>query len=174
MLGFLFGFNARLGRLHFFLSTVALNIAMAVVGLVIANHAIHQSPKVQLAEELTTWPVIVAVVVYSWASFMLQSMRVRDIGWDPVCVIPAWIAVTIVDHAVAVKFPAWALGHGHHGTTVGAMVNLAFILMLTFWPSGEFAASPPRPPDGPSRGRSAVPAARLARSAGTGFGRRAF
>ena len=90
MLGFLFGFNARLGRLHFFLSMVALAVAMTAVGFAIADHVLHNTPKgIDTAAQLWTWPAIAAVIVYSWASFTLQSMRIRDIGWDPVCVIPA-------------------------------------------------------------------------------------
>jgi uncharacterized membrane protein YhaH (DUF805 family) len=37
MLGFLFGFNARLGRLHFFLATIALAVAMAAICFLIAD-----------------------------------------------------------------------------------------------------------------------------------------
>jgi uncharacterized membrane protein YhaH (DUF805 family) len=173
MLGFLFGFNARLGRLHFFLSMVALVVAMTVVGLVMANHAIHTTPKATpLSDYLTTQPVTLAVIVYSLVSYTLQSMRIRDIGWDPVCVIPAWIALSIVDRVVASKIPAWSFGD--HGTLVGALVNLALILALTFWPNGEFEASPPGRSDKPSSRSGELPAARLARQAGTGFGRRAF
>src|SRR5579863_10147718 len=101
-------------------------------------------------------------------------MRIRDIGWDPVCIIPAWIALSAVDHAVAFKIPAWSFGHQHHGTMVGVMVNLAFILALTFWPSGEFEASPPRKPDKLSPTSGELPAARLTRPAETGFGRLTF
>ena len=59
---------------------------------------------------------------FAWATFTLQSMRIRDIGWDPVCVIPGWIAILVVDKIVAGKVPAWALGSRHHdGTAVGAL-----------------------------------------------------
>ena len=36
MLGFVFGLNARLGRLHFFLATVALAIVMTAICFAIA------------------------------------------------------------------------------------------------------------------------------------------
>src|SRR6266850_1870975 len=41
MLGFLFGFNARLGRMHYFLSTIGLAVVMTAVCLVIAGYAIQ-------------------------------------------------------------------------------------------------------------------------------------
>ena len=45
------------------------------------------------------------MVFFGWTTFTLQSMRIRDIGWDPVCVIPAWIAIVIVDKVVAGRIP---------------------------------------------------------------------
>jgi hypothetical protein len=38
MLGFLFGFNARLGRLHYFLSTIGLAVVMTAVCFAIASY----------------------------------------------------------------------------------------------------------------------------------------
>jgi hypothetical protein len=69
-------------------------------------------------------------------------MRVRDIGWDPVCVLPGWFALLVVDKIIATNIPAWALDSQHHGTLVGAVVNFGLMLALTFWPSGD--------PDGPA------------------------
>jgi hypothetical protein len=105
-------------------------------------------------------------------------MRIRDIGWDPVCVIPGWIAVAIIDGLVAGKIPAIALG-GQHGTIVGALVNLALFLALLFWPSSEHdnSATPSggsfRMPDLPSRSPAAATASRVARVANGEFGPRA-
>ena len=135
MLGFLFGFNARLGRLHFFLATIATAILMTVICFAIARHALQNAPAAMIPS-LTSWQVITAAILFIWLSFTLHSMRIRDIGWDPVCVIPGWIAVAIIDGLVAGKIPAIALG-GQHGTIVGALVNLALFLALLFWPSSE-------------------------------------
>ena len=44
------------------------------------------------------------MVFFGWMTFTLQSMRIRDIGWDPVCVIPAWIAILIVERSSRAKF----------------------------------------------------------------------
>lgn len=139
MLGFVFGFNARLGRLHFFLATVGLAIVMTAICFAIAMAVLHdRSPSTIRPEDLTrNWAIIAAIVFFALATFMLQSMRIRDIGWDPVCVIPAWLALVIVDHLVAPRFPAWAIGQEHQGTIVGGLVNLALMLALTFWPSAD-------------------------------------
>ena len=179
MLGFLFGFNARLGRLHYFLASVGLAVVMTAICFVVAGYAYHHNPGRPLSpEDLMVWPMMVAIVFFVGASFTLQSMRMRDIGWDPVCVIPAWIAILIVDRLVAGKIPVWAIGHGHHGTIVGALFNLGMLLALLFWPGGDFeeptfGETPPRP-DVPSQRTGPASVARIARGAGPGFGRRAF
>jgi uncharacterized membrane protein YhaH (DUF805 family) len=181
-LGFLFGFNARLGRLHYFLSTLALAVGMTAAIFAIVTYAVTNAPRgTHPSMDSMAWPMMVCIVIFTGIAFTLQSMRVRDIGWDPVCVMPAWIALLIVDKLVASKVPAWSIGHEHHGTIVGGLVNLALILALTFWPSGdheqptpafgEGRLSPPQPPR--SQGPASVPAARIGRAAG-GFGRRAF
>ncbi len=182
MLGFLFGFNARLGRLHYFLSSVGLAVVMTLVCFAIASYALQHSPKgAPLSADLITWPVLIAIIVFLWVTFTLQSMRIRDIGWDPVCVIPMWFTIMIVDKVVAGKIPAWSVGTGHHQTVVGALVNLGLLLALAFWPSGPASGSTPgfgetRPrrdePPADRSGAPSVPAARMARVAGAEFGRR--
>jgi uncharacterized membrane protein YhaH (DUF805 family) len=138
MLGFLFGFNARLGRLNYFLGTIALACVMTAICFAIASQLYQSSPKIlQESAVMMTWPVIAAGLGFLFASFTLQSMRIRDIGWDPVCVIPAWIAIIIVDKVVAGKIPAWSFDSDHNGTVAGALVNLGLIMALTFWPSGD-------------------------------------
>jgi uncharacterized membrane protein YhaH (DUF805 family) len=183
MLGFLFGFNARLGRMHYFLSTIGLAVVMTAVCFAIAGYAVQSTPGgMPLSMGLMAWPTIAAVIVFSWMTFTLQSMRIRDIGWDPVCVIPAWIAILIVDKFVAGKIPTWSLGHDHHGTIVGALVNLALFLALMFWPGGNHEHPMPtfsdtrRKPDEPSHrpDTASASATRIARATGAGFRRRAF
>ena len=174
MLGFLFGFNARLGRMHYFLATIALAVVMTAICFVIASYVFHINPRAMVApgDLLLTWPVIAAMVFFGAMTFTLQSMRIRDIGWDPVCVVPAWVAIVVVDALVASKVPVWSLGPEHHGTAIGALVNLVLFLALMFWPSGDVespALSEPRGrPDKPSRSTE-----RIARITGE-LSRRAF
>jgi uncharacterized membrane protein YhaH (DUF805 family) len=166
MLGFVFGLNARLGRLHFLLASVALAIVMTAICFAIAMAALRAtSPSAIRPEDLMkNWAIIAAMVFFGLATFTLQSMRIRDIGWDPVCVIPAWLALMIVDHVVAGRYPAWAIGQEHQGTIVGGLVNLALMLALTFWPSADSEGSYGSP-GRPSRTASnpSLSGARLAR-----------
>ena len=181
MLGFLFGFNVRLGRMQYFLATIALAIVMTGICFAIASYFYPYNPRAALpSAQLIGWPVIVAGLGFAYATFTLQSMRIRDIGWDPVCLIPAWVAILIVDKLVANKFPSLAYWHDAPGTLVGAAVNLLLFLALMFWPGGEYGGADPGEADGkpdkPPRGAEAasVAAARLARASGADLSRRAF
>jgi uncharacterized membrane protein YhaH (DUF805 family) len=168
----MFGFNARLGRLHYFLASLGLGIMSFLVFFVLAfGAAVAHSPS------NLYWPVLVLIGLALWANAMLQSMRFRDIGWDPVCILPLWFASMAVDYVVANRFPDWALTHTHSGTIVGGLINLGLSLALLFWPSGDivdgdgdgWADHAPRP-----TGRTSATASesRLARVSGGDFGRR--
>ncbi|UVO33742.1 hypothetical protein KUL72_19665 [Bradyrhizobium arachidis] len=156
MLGFVFGLNARLGRLHFFFATIALAFVMTAICFAIAMAVLRTtSPSMVRPEDLThNRAIIAAMIFFGLATVMLQSMRIRDIGWDPVCVIPAWIALMFVDHVVAGRFPAWAMGQEHQGTMVGGLVNVALLLALTFWPGAEGDGAFTNPFEPPARAAS--------------------
>jgi uncharacterized membrane protein YhaH (DUF805 family) len=179
MLGFLFGFNARIGRLNYFLATIGLAIVMtglcfAIMAAVYQGTA-HGTP-VSFAQVM--WPVMAVMAIFILASLSLQCMRIRDIGWDPVCVMPTWLAIMAIDWLVASKFPAWSLGREHFGTIVGGLVNFGMTLALLFWPGAEYVATPhsfdatPRQPGPPSRRGGSPAASRIARVANGEFGRR--
>lgn len=179
MLGFFFGFNARLGRMPYLGGTVTLTVLWMAVYFAMRRYGLSPGPSGEPASlSQMTWPAITATVVFTWMTLMLQSMRIRDIGWDPACVIPAWMAIPIIDKLVADNIPAWALGQGGHGTSVGTLINVALVLALMFWPSedeeGPAFREIPRIPDGqPQRTDDrSVSAERIARATGAEFGRR--
>jgi uncharacterized membrane protein YhaH (DUF805 family) len=182
MLGFLFGFNARLGRMHFFLGTIVLAVVMTAICFAIAATVFQQMPRGFRPTEadLMTWPSLVAIVFFGFVTFTLQAMRIRDIGWDPVCVIPAWIAFALVDGLIATRFPSLSIGQGHHGTIVGALINLVLFGAMLFWPSGDYddwtptLAGPRAKPDDPARRQRAAPEARIAQATRADFGRRGY
>jgi uncharacterized membrane protein YhaH (DUF805 family) len=181
MLGFIFGLNARLGRLQYFLSTIGLAVVMTGICFLIARESFDATANgIPPSIEMIKGPAIIFGIIFFLVTLTLQAMRFRDIGWDPVCVIPGWFAVMIVDMVVAKKFPGLSLGAEHHGTAVGALVNLALFLALLFWPSAHDenempTFSEPRRPEPSVRGSgtASVTAERIARASGD-FGRRAF
>lgn len=180
MLGFIFGLNARLGRMQYFLSTIGLAVVMTGICYVLARDSFDATANgAPPSIEMIKGPAIILGIIFLLITLTLQSMRFRDIGWDPVCVIPGWFAVLIVDMLVAKKFPGLSLGAEHHGTAVGALINLALFLALLFWPGAHAedampTSSEPRRADAArSSGPASVAAERIARASGD-FGRRAF
>ena len=140
MLDYVFGLNTRLSRLQFWLASIALAIVMTAICFVIAVNGLVHFPKgaqPQLSWAILSWPIIGAVAFFMVVTVTLQSMRIRDIGWDPVCVIGGWIAVIVIDVIIATKMPALASGPHHHGTIVSALVNLVMTGILLFWPSNN-------------------------------------
>jgi uncharacterized membrane protein YhaH (DUF805 family) len=144
MLDLLFGFNARLGRLQYVLASVGLAFVMtAICFAIVASGLVHfpsgttRSQLSQLSWATLGWPVLGTAAFAMWATFTIQAMRIRDIGWDPVCVIGGWIAVMIIDMIVATKIPALASGPSHYGTIVGSLVNLGMTGVLLFWPGDD-------------------------------------
>ncbi|MHB0767736.1 DUF805 domain-containing protein [Bradyrhizobium sp. 5.13L] len=139
MLDLVFGLNTRLGRLQFFLASIVLAVVMTAICFGVAMSVLHDvgAAKVRPADLLKSWGMIAAIVFFALATVTLYSMRFRDIGWDPVCVVPAWIALMIVDYAAATRFPAYAIGQDHTGTILGGIANLVLTLALLFWPSGD-------------------------------------
>jgi len=138
MLDHLFGFNARLGRLQYLLACFALGVVMvAICFAIVASGSIHIPRGSQLTWQMLGWPALGAVALFVLASLALQAMRFRDIGWDPVVVIAAWLAIMFIDAIVAAKMPDLALAHGHYGTIVGSIVNLVMTGILLFWPGSD-------------------------------------
>ncbi|HMM89451.1 DUF805 domain-containing protein [Bradyrhizobium sp.] len=180
MLGFLFGFNARIGRLHFLMSTIAVTVMMVAVFFAAITYSVQTTPNGTAASP-AAGPIIAAALLYAWLTVTLQSMRFRDMGWDPVSIIPVWFAVVIIDGLFAAGFPSISLGH-ERGTIFGALVNLPLILALLFHPSREHEESPSPPlderfrmPDPPQPSRTVAqppPAPPASRPAPVGFGRR--
>jgi uncharacterized membrane protein YhaH (DUF805 family) len=175
VLSFLFGFNARLGRLHYFLASIGLAIVATIVflGLIFAAYGAGAQPGI------VRWLIILFVAIVLWANAMLLSMRFRDIGWDPVCVVPIWIASMIVDAVVAMKVPEWSLTAAHTSTVVGASINFGLSLALMFWPSGDapdddHGGRTDYAPRSTGRGAPTSSEARIARVSGGEFGRRTF
>ena len=178
MLNYIFGFNARMGRLAFFFCSfvTGFSFLMLVYGIT-GNAPASGRTDVLLAQAASSPALILSFYGMLLICFMLQSMRVRDIGWDPVCVMAAWIALMVLDRAVAGRFPEYALTYQHTATVVGTAVNGVMNLVLTFWPGNGHSDEPssvPRESGGDGMfERNTAPAAassRVARIAGGEFG----
>jgi uncharacterized membrane protein YhaH (DUF805 family) len=134
MLDHLFGLNARLGRLQYLLACMGLGVVMVAICFALIASGNINIPRGQHATwQMLSWPVASVVVLFIVVTAMLQAMRIRDIGWDPVVVIAGWFAIVFIDAIVGVKL----LGPGHYGTIIGAIVNLVMTGILLFWPGND-------------------------------------
>lgn len=149
MLGFIFGFNARLGRLAYFLYSLAFGIvigAIVVAGAVVAyRHGMlkPESFSPRSVSPLSLIPILLIGLLVLWGAICLMSMRIRDIGWNPGYVIPIYLLVIGVDTYISLKMPGLAFHQGKSGTVFGAALQFLFGLTLLFWPSGAYEAAPP-------------------------------
>src|ERR1700758_3715783 len=169
MLDLLFGFNVRIGRLKFFLLSIALGVLYGLVAIPVAyyayKHGMLNTPPRSVWS--AGWPIVAFVGFCMAGNLMLASMRFRDIGWDPVIVIPCWIAVMVIDPLMASHVPAMALPK-HDATVAGALINLGLYVILLFWPGGDHAGSPSMfdgpaaaPPRAPALGGASVSSERM-------------
>ena len=180
MLDMVFGLSIRLGRLRFFLISMAAGVLYGLIALPVAwyayKHGMINTPPRSVWS--MGWPMVAFVGFCMAGNLFLASMRFRDIGWDPVIMIPCWIVVMVGDPMIASHVPAMALPN-HNGTVVGGLINLGLYIILLFWPGGDHNDSPvvfDRPvsaaPRTPTPGPSSVSSERMTRTTGQ-FGRRA-
>lgn len=177
MLNYIFGFNARLGRLAYLFCTfvVGCGYMMLVFGIT-GNAPASGRTDVLLAQAASSMPLLIGFYAVLAIAFMLQSMRIRDIGWDPVVVMVGWVALVVADWIVAGKYPEHALTYQHTGTVAGALINGVLMLVLLFWPgagNAEDSATTGETGNDSFPRRGATPAAagsRIARIAGGEFG----
>jgi uncharacterized membrane protein YhaH (DUF805 family) len=138
MLDFLFSFRGRIGRLRYFLGSMALSmpLVLMIVGIigVVVSAGGGKLPLIPLL--VMALFAVVSIPVFLYSSLSMQARRIRDIGWNPLYVIPAWIGVGVIDRLIAQAFPALSIGHLHFQTLPGLLLNLAFGLVLLFWPGG--------------------------------------
>lgn len=132
MLHNVLGFGGRMGRLEYFLACMALGfLTMLLVLAVVLGFKPHGE---SLADVRTSVPpgLILTLLLgvlpfYLWFSLAFQAKRIRDIGWNPVYVMPGWVALVAFCGMVGHAIPGLAL--------FGSLFNLAMALCLLFWPS---------------------------------------
>jgi uncharacterized membrane protein YhaH (DUF805 family) len=186
MLSAVFSFRGRINRLQYFLGSLGLGVAevmlIVVVGLLFVG--LRQSMGVLPAAGVCLMLALLALPAAAWIGFSLQARRFRDIGWEPVFVIPAWIFIMAVDRAFAggMSTTTFSVEQLLNQTILGQLFNLAMVLCLLFWPGRTYtddflepsqptvrAPRPAEPAPAPVR---PAPGSFPASPAVTGFGRR--
>ncbi len=172
MLEMAFSFHGRINRLQYFLRSLGFGMAIGVfvvVAAVAAYSGLRQGAGGLMLILLMVLLAIPVIVAMFWISFSLQARRFRDMGWNPLYVIPGWIAFDTLDALVVRLNPALSVlpNAPHvHQSLLGGLVNLVLGGCLLFWPGraeddGSQPAATPRPPKAPREPRQAA-AARVA------------
>lgn len=193
MLHNILGFGGRLARLEYFIICLVFGTVTGLIILAVFMSLVPHGATAAEAQASLRSPGLMLIFllliapIYLWFSLAFQAKRIRDIGWNPLYVIPGWIAAMIIDRFVAMAVPAVALSGGH-GTLIGLLIQLFMMGSLLFWPSaptgtGVWTASvdpgaSPAPQSLRARGSSPTPPPAPAAwspapvQAPSGFGRR--
>lgn len=174
MLGALFLFYGRTGRLQYFLwSAIFVPLALFAAWLLLCLTPVFGGGEPSFA--LSFFAIVgLPLVIFLWAEFSLQATRVRDIGWRPGIIIPALIAINLVnvllDYVVGIKT----------FDIVFYAINIIATLVFQFTPSDAGDMFPPfATPRGAPQGQDAsgrrspaAPAAVNRQSSPQSFGQR--
>jgi uncharacterized membrane protein YhaH (DUF805 family) len=142
MLGSAFSFRGRIGRLQYFLGGLGVFAAFVLPMIAImAATGVRDPASAGPALIFIALFALVGLPLFFWASLALQARRIRDIGLEPLYVMPAMFMFTLVDFAVAVSAPGLAIP-GQHQTFVGVTVSGLMGLALLFWPGKSDRGGP--------------------------------
>ncbi|HXQ11453.1 MAG TPA: DUF805 domain-containing protein [Caulobacteraceae bacterium] len=184
MLAAVFSFRGRINRLQYFGGLVGLFLSFVVAGLA----AVLSIGDLRLVEQEPTRVLpllaiaLIAVPLWIWVSLSLQARRIRDIGLNPLFVIPAYLLFEAIDQAIGTSMagaPVASLtsvaSMMPHHTVLQPVVDLAYSLALLFWPGRARDAPPaaswadnvklPDPPATPTRAPAPMRAPEPARAA---------
>ncbi|MEP7008566.1 MAG: DUF805 domain-containing protein [Sphingomonas bacterium] len=125
------GFGGRMGRLEYFLAIVGLGFLMIM--LVVALIAGFRPPHLSYGEKGPVpggFMIIfmgLVLPIYLWFALAFQAKRYRDMGWNPLYVIPGSIGTLSIIMLLSPFVPGLAL--------IGVLLNILLSLCRLFWPS---------------------------------------
>jgi uncharacterized membrane protein YhaH (DUF805 family) len=130
MLHNILGFGGRMGRLEYFFACMALGflVMLLVVALTLGfmphiGHGDRGPPPPGLMIMLLG----LVLPIYLWFALAFQAKRYRDMGWNPLYVIPGSIGGLSIIMLLSPFVPGLGL--------LGLLLNLLLSLCLWFWPS---------------------------------------
>ncbi|MBB5575800.1 DUF805 domain-containing protein [Rhizobium paranaense] len=139
MIGNLFCFQGRIGRLKYFLWGYIFLPGAIFLTMLILPFLFIFGFHFDGSKTTALMIVVPAVAVFLWTHLSLQVARIRDIGWNPMVIVPAMLSLDVVDVTVGYLFPALALGTKHY-TIVSEVINAVYTIALLFTPGdGDYA-----------------------------------
>jgi uncharacterized membrane protein YhaH (DUF805 family) len=159
MLASVFSFRGRINRLQYLLGNFAVGGALALpawtlIGFTELAPTTRPSPTMALDAVL----LVLAAPLAIWSAVSLQARRLRDIGWEPLIVLPMWVGTLVL-----AGFAAQA-GFALSQAALASLISLALLACLYGWPGrrggvtslcdGRMMALAPSPALAPIRRRS--------------------
>jgi uncharacterized membrane protein YhaH (DUF805 family) len=160
MLTGIFSFRGRINRLQYWLGSLGMGVFVAVVCLapLMMGGGLRSGSDIGAQLGLMALLAIPTLVIVLWVGLSMQARRIRDIGLDPVIVMPIWILIGIADKVLKPGFPHLSAIQLATPSTLVVLINLIGGAALCFWPgrgdtAQDIAATFDLPePDGPPGG----------------------
>jgi uncharacterized membrane protein YhaH (DUF805 family) len=132
----LFGFEGRIGRLGYlcrFVGVLILVLALALEGSAALMRLVRPLGLGEYDQASRSLTIAVALLVL-WSNLALASRRLRDMGLEPVHILPLFVALWVVN--TVLLEPISRLHPGSYGMleTSWAALQAAAALPLLFWP----------------------------------------
>lgn len=136
MLGYLFLFHGRMGRLQYALWAWLFVPLIFILAFIVGGFVIAFGVGLHYDDLKTAMFALAGLLfaVLTWMELSLQAVRIRDIGWKAGAIIPIVIAVNFIDLGVAYAIPALADDTGLH-TIVPSVLWMLYAAVLLFTPT---------------------------------------
>jgi len=139
MLTAVFSFRGRLNRLQYFLGIVLTLLAATFLGFI----ELAPTSRPALTMEVNAVLLVIAAPLAVWSAVSLQARRLRDIGLEPLLVIPLWIGSLGLAQiqpmlAVSISLALFACLYGWPGRR-GGLSNFEDGRIMTLAPASAFA-----------------------------------
>jgi uncharacterized membrane protein YhaH (DUF805 family) len=129
MLNAVFNFRGRINRLQYFLGNLAVGGALALLAaMLISFIELAPTARPSPAMALDAVFLVFAAPLATWSALSLQARRLRDIGWEPLIVMPMWVGLLALG-----GFAAQA-GFALSQAAVASVISLAMLACLYGWP----------------------------------------
>ncbi|HLY79622.1 MAG TPA: DUF805 domain-containing protein [Caulobacteraceae bacterium] len=113
-------FRGRLNRRQYFLGNLAIGGVLAGLGAALIGFSeLAPTARPTLAMGVDASLLVIVAPIAVWSALSLQARRLRDIGLEPLVVIPLWLAT---------------LGLAQSWPMIAASISLALFACLYAWP----------------------------------------
>jgi uncharacterized membrane protein YhaH (DUF805 family) len=127
MLTAVFSFRGRINRLQYFLGSLTIGATLALLAaMLISFTQLAPTARPSLTMALDAVFLVLAAPLAIWSAASLQARRLRDIGWEPMIVIPMWVGVLLL--------AGFAAQAEVSQTALASLISLALLACLYGWP----------------------------------------